>query len=258
MIADASASPRPLALVTGGWKRIGAAIARTLAAEGYDLALHAHHAASFDPALDDALRAAGARVEGFEADLADPAAPAALLGAVRQQFGRAPQLLVNNASLFGDDDARSMNAATLDAHYAVNLRAPLLLTQAFAAALGPDVAGAVVQILDQRIRNPHGDQLSYTISKQALAQSVRTLARALAPHVRVNAVAPGLTLPTADYSAAQWRDLAGKMPLARLPLADEIAAAVGYLAQAGAITGQILMVDAGAHLEAYPRDFMHL
>lgn len=248
---------RPLALVTGGWRRIGAAIARRLAGEGWDLVLHGHRTDSRDLALEAELAAAGAAVYFVEGELADAAVAEGLVGKAVQLAGRAPVLLVNCASLFHDDTIGSVTAEGLDSHFAVNLRAPVLLTQAFAAALN-GANGSVVHVLDQRVKNPVPDQLSYTLSKQALYGSVRTLARALAPMVRVNGVAPGLTLPTADYDADQWRRLAAIMPLDHLPQPEEIADAVHFLASARSITGQTVFVDAGAHLEAYARDFLFL
>jgi len=250
---------RPLALVTGGWRRIGAAIAGRLAMAGYDLALHAHHAKSFDPALIEALGAAGATVHSLAADLSDTAAVEGLIPAAIAAAGRAPVVLVNCASVFHDDSAQNLDAASLELHFQVNCFAPLILTRAFAAALaGHDADGAVVQILDQRIRNPVPDQIGYTLSKQALHASVRTMARALAPRVRVNAVAPGLTLPTEDYDAAQWDRLAALMPLDRLAVPDDIADTVLHLATARAITGETIFVDGGAHLESFPRDFVYM
>jgi NAD(P)-dependent dehydrogenase (short-subunit alcohol dehydrogenase family) len=248
---------RPLALVTGGWRRIGAAIARKLAGEGWDLALHAHHADARDAALESDLREAGAAVHLVHGDLADAGFVAAMVGKVSTIGGQVPTLLVNCASLFHDDDIASVTRESLDQHFAVNLHAPVLLTRALADALG-DEQGAVVHVLDQRVANPVPDQLGYTLSKQALHASVRTLARALAPRIRVNAVAPGLTLPSPDYGEAQWQRLADLMPLGHLPDPAEIADAVAWLAQARSVTGQTIFVDAGAHLEAYPRDFVHL
>jgi len=248
---------RPLALVTGGWRRIGAAIARKLAQEGWDLALHAHHAPTFDPEFTAQLQWLGAAVFPVAGDLGDSAFPGVMLADVVARAGRPPCLLVNCASLFQDDTIASLVPEALDRHFGVNLFAPLLLTRAFAEALDGG-AGAVVNILDQRVQNPVPDQLSYTLSKQALHAAVRTLARALAPHVRVNGVAPGLILPTEDYDPDQWHRLEEIMPLKRLPGADEIADAVHYLATARAVTGQTLFVDAGASLESYPRDFVYL
>jgi len=260
MIAPAgSAGERPLALVTGGWRRIGAAIARRLAQAGYDLALHAHHARTFDSGFETELAVHGATVFALAADLADLVQATSLIPAVIAAGGRVPVLLVNCASVFRDDSALTFDAAGLDLHFRVNCHAPLLLTRDFAGALAAvGGEGAVVQIIDQRVRNPVPDQISYTLSKQALHASVRTMARALAPHVRVNAVAPGLTLPTADYDAAQWDRLAALMPLARLSRPEDIADAVLHLAIARATTGETLFVDGGAHLESYPRDFIHL
>jgi NAD(P)-dependent dehydrogenase (short-subunit alcohol dehydrogenase family) len=243
--------------VTGGWRRVGAAIAHKLATEGWDLALHAHHAEAFDVAFERELMTLGATVTFVVADLADPARPATLIAEVIQKAARPPVLLVNCASLFHEDTIASLSAAALEDHFRVNLFAPLLLTRAFAEALGKG-EGAVVHILDQRVRNPVPDQLSYTLSKQALHASVRTLARALAPRITVNAVAPGLTLPTDDYDAAQWQRLEAMMPLGRLSSPSDIADAVHALATARACTGQTLFVDAGASLESYPRDFVYL
>ena len=171
--------------------------------------------------------------------------------------GRAPAVLVNCASAFVDDGPLSFDAAGLERHFRVNTFAPLILTRAFAQALG-DAEGCVVQNLDPRVINPVPDQISYTLSKQALHASVRTLARALAPRVRVNAVAPGLTLPTEDYAADQWDRLADLMPLGRLSAPEDIAAAVVHLVGARATTGIALFVDGGAHLESYARDFVYL
>lgn len=251
------AESRPLALVTGGWKRIGGAIARKLATEGWDLALHAHRVATFDAEFKAQLEWLGAAVYPIVGNLEDPAFLPHLMAEVATLAGRSPDLLVNCASLFHDDRADTITSAELEQHFRVNMFAPLLLTRAFAEALG-ERSGSVVNILDQRVTNPVPDQISYTLSKQALYASVRTLARAMAPRVRINGVAPGLILPTSDYDAEQWQRLEGIMPLKHLPGADEIADAVHYLAQARSVTGQTIFVDAGANLESYPRDFVYM
>jgi NAD(P)-dependent dehydrogenase (short-subunit alcohol dehydrogenase family) len=129
---------RPLALITGGWRQIGAAIARKLAGEGWDLALHAHHAASFDTGFSQELAGLGAHVFALAGDLGDRALPGALLADVIARAGRAPALLVNSASLFQDDTIASLSPAALDGHFGVNLFAPVLLTQAFADALAEE------------------------------------------------------------------------------------------------------------------------
>jgi NAD(P)-dependent dehydrogenase (short-subunit alcohol dehydrogenase family) len=252
----AEPSARPLALVTGGWRRIGAAISRALAMAGWDLALHAHSEATFDHAFADELVRLGAAVHPLTADLANAEAAARLPAEAMALAGRAPTLLVNCAAMFREDTAATITASTLDEHLAVNLAAPVLLTRALADLA--DGEAAVVHILDQRVLNPVPDQLSYTLSKQALHAAVRTLARSLAPRVRVNAVAPGLTLPTPDYTEEQWLRLTALMPLERLASPGEIADAVVFLAQARAITGQTIFVDGGAHLESFARDFVYL
>ena len=248
---------RPVALVTGGWRRIGAAIARALAADGWDLALHAHHRDGLDPALARQLEQAGATVHGIAGDLVDADAPELVMRETVNAFGRAPSLLVNSASIFRDDRLATLTADSLDLHMRTNLYAPLLLTRAFAATLG-DGDGSIVMLLDQRVRNPVPDQLAYSLSKQALHVSIRNLARDLAPRVRVNGVAPGLVLPTEDYDDAQWDRLTALMPLERLAAPADIAAAGVYLAHAGAVTGQTIYVDSGANLEAFPRDFVYM
>ena len=248
---------RPLALITGGWRRIGAAIATALAKDGWDLALHAHHAEAFDDAFTAELAEMSAQARGFAADLTDPAAPRRLIAEAAAAFGSAPSLLVNSASIFRDDRLATVTAGSLDAHMRTNLYAPLLLTQALAAQLG-EAEGSVVMLLDQRVRNPVPDQLAYSLSKQALHASLRNLARELAPRVRVNGVAPGLVLPTDDYDDAQWERLRTMMPLERLPTPADVASAVVWLARAPAVTGQTIFVDAGANLEAFPRDFVYV
>jgi NAD(P)-dependent dehydrogenase (short-subunit alcohol dehydrogenase family) len=149
-------------------------------------------------------------------------------------------------------------------NFAIICAAPVMLSQAFAAQNpgggDPDSGRdrAIINILDQRLAHPHGDQLSYTLAKQALAGFTQIAARTLAPDVRVNAVAPGLTIATPDYAPEDMERLAAMMPLARLPQPEQVAQAVLYLAQASAVTGQVLTVDGGAHMVSYPRDFMHL
>ena len=244
----------PLALVTGGCRRLGAAIAGRLAKAGYTLALHGHHDAEPEAALAPAL--AGVEWRGFVADFADAGAAEQLFGDVVTHFGRAPDLLVNSASSFGQDRIDSVTATDLRLNFAVNCAAPTLLTRAFPAAAGE--GRAIVNILDQRIRHPHGDQLAYTLSKLALAGLTDIAAREFAPAIRVNAVAPGLTIATEDYRAEQVAGLAAIMPLQRLPMPADIAKAVLFLATAKGVTGQVLFVDGGAHHVAFARDFMHL
>lgn len=247
-----------VALVTGGLKRIGARIASRLAADGWTLALHSRQSTEVDPDLAADLARLGTRWHVFTKDLAERDAAEALLQDVIRHFGAVPSLLVNNASKFVQDTVADLTAEGLADRLAVNFSAPVMLSVLLGKAAGPEHPVSIVNILDQRIRQPHGDQLSYTLGKQGLAAATETLARALAPHVRVNAVAPGLTIPTQEYRPAQMVALEQAMPLGLLPEPDDIADAVLWLAQARASTGQIIYVDGGASLRSYDRDFMFM
>lgn len=240
-----------LALVTGGHRRLGAAISARLAIDGWTLALHGAHDATPEPALAAVL----GDWHGFVADLTNAAAVAALLPRVSDHFGTAPTLLVNNASMFEWDDVASASPDTISVHHAANAAAPVTLSLALAQA---GATGSIVNIVDQRVRNPNGDQLSYTLSKTALAGATRTLAVTLAPSLRVNAVAPGLTMPTAEYSADQVARVTAAMPLALLPRPEDISDAVAFFAGAPAVTGQTLFVDGGASLKSFERDFLYI
>lgn len=250
---------RPLALVTGGVKRVGAVIAARLADSGYALALHGNSDAIPDEGLAEKLRETGCEWSGFQQDFLDQGAAEALMDAVVGHFGRTPDLVVNSASIFGQDDVDKIVEEDLQEHFRVNSLVPVLLTTALhhRRSEGSDRA-CVIHILDQRIRNPNRDQLSYTLSKQALAGSVRSLAVACADRVRVNGVAPGLTLTAGEYGAGQLANITAMMPLDRLPDPDDIADAIIYLAGAKAVTGQIVYVDGGASLKGFDRDFVHL
>jgi NAD(P)-dependent dehydrogenase (short-subunit alcohol dehydrogenase family) len=246
------------ALVTGGLHRVGAAIAARLAEAGYDLALHAHRPGEPDPALTEAIANHRRESAIFAADLAIPGDVESLIGRVTAHFGRAPDALVNSASIISEGQWTDLSRDELVRHLDINFVAPMVLTRAFAAALAPGQGGAVVNILDQRILNPPVDQAAYTASKLALASVTRVMARAFAPAVRINAVAPGNTLPGDDYGADQWQHLADAMPLMRNSAPDDIADAVAYLLDARAVTAQIIFVDGGANLESYGRDFVHM
>ncbi len=250
---------RPLALVTGGLQRIGAVIAGRLAEAGYDLALHRRSHGEPDEALAAAIERNNAQWHSFSADLTEPQAAQSLFDAVTSHFGRPPDVLINNASLFGDGDWTMMDEKSQSRHLAANTIAPVQLARHVAAAARARGRTAVViNLIDQRVRNPVPDQFAYTLSKQALWQATRTMALAMAPHVRVNAVAPGLTLPTDAYPPGQMDRVAAMMPLGRLPTPTDIADAVLYLVTAQSVTGQTIFVDGGASLKSYERDFIAL
>ncbi len=246
-----------LALVTGGLHRVGAAISARLAREGYALAIHKRSPGEADPVLAEALAETGAPSHRFAADLADPAAVDALIPAVIDKFGRAPDLLVNNAALFAEGEWTDLTAMALAGMMQINHHAPVMLAKALVAA-SEGKRPAIVNIVDQRVIHPVPDQIAYSLSKSALWQATATLAVAFGGRARVNAVAPGLTMATDDYSDDQVGRLATLMPLGVLPTPAQIADAVVYLARAESVTGQTIFVDGGAHLAPLGRDFVAL
>jgi NAD(P)-dependent dehydrogenase (short-subunit alcohol dehydrogenase family) len=236
------ASERGWALVTGAGRRIGRALALTAAEAGYDVIVHAH--ASADAAAETAERigALGRRHRVAVADLAAGQDLASLFGA------EPVTLLVNSASVFADDRAHSLTPESIDAHYRVNLRAPVLLAQAFAAALPADREGLIVNVVDQRVWRLTPQYFSYTLAKSALWTATQTLAQALAPRIRVNAIGPGPTLPSVHQSPGDFEAEAGAVPLGHGPSLEEIGAALRYLIDARSVTGQMIAVDGGQHL----------
>jgi len=231
------------ALITGGGRRIGAAIALSLARAGYAVVLHAHRSRDEAEQIAASIKGEGGSASIVLADLADAEAVRGLVPAAAA-FGPL-SLLVNNASVFEEDEIGDLARAQFDMTMAINLTAPLFLTQAFAAQAG---AGAsIVNIIDQRVLRPTPKFFSYAMSKGALHLATTTLAQALAP-IRVNAVAPGPTLPSPRQNEAQFAAQASSVPLGQGPSPEDIAGAVLYLADAKAVTGVTIAVDGGQHL----------
>lgn len=237
-------------LVTGGARRIGAAIVRHLVAAGHQVAVHHHD--SHDEA--EAL-AAELGVALVTADLADAAETRGLVQAAAAALGGPVEGLVNNASLFSWDAVPVADYAGLDRHMHVNLGAPLVLASALAAQTGLG-EGAVVNLLDQKVANPNPDFLTYTLSKAGLAEATRLLAMALAPRVRVNAVSPGLTLPSLDQSEDEFAQVSGRNLLERAVKIEDIARTVEQLLTARSITGQNVFVDCGQRFVRREGDVM--
>jgi NAD(P)-dependent dehydrogenase (short-subunit alcohol dehydrogenase family) len=233
------------ALITGAGRRIGRAIALTLARAGYALALHANRSRGDAEDLAAEIAKTGGRAVVVLGDLADAHAVGAIVPAAAAALGRL-SLLVNNASEFGEDEIGTLERARFDRTMAVNLAAPMFLAQAFAAQVHE--GASIVNVLDQRVLRPTPRFFSYTLSKTALYTATTTLAQALAPRVRVNGVAPGPTLPSPRQTDADFAAQAASLPLRRGPVPDEIAAAVLYLAEARSVTGVTLAVDGGQHL----------
>ncbi|WGM37492.1 SDR family oxidoreductase [Caulobacter sp. NIBR1757] len=237
---------RGVALVTGAARRIGRGLALAAAGAGYDLAIHHRSHPEDADSLAQEAAALGVNCLTLTGDLADPVTASALLDAAGR-LGPVT-LLINNASLFEDDSLNSLNANGLNAHLAVNLTAPVLLSQAFALRLPRGTNGLIVNILDQRVLRPNPQFFSYSLSKAALWSATRTMAQALAPHIRVNGIGPGPTLPSVHQVPGEFEaEVAGTL-LGKPVDPDEIAAALRYLIDAPSVTGQMIAVDAGQHL----------
>jgi NAD(P)-dependent dehydrogenase (short-subunit alcohol dehydrogenase family) len=259
--AGTAAGARPVVLVTGGAQRIGRVIALELARAGWRVALHYRHSADAAARTLAELRAAGAEASAFATDLADEAQCEALVPAVLSHFGRL-DALVNNASLFELDDVASFGFAAMDRHWRANTAAPIVLARALqrarAVAPAPPGGRVVVNLLDQKLWNPNPDHLSYTLSKAALEAANTMLAIALAPSVRVCAVAPGVTLLSGEMSGPEFDASHRMTPLGRGSSPEDVARAVRFLLESPAITGTTLLVDGGQHLAAQRRDVMFL
>lgn len=237
-----------VALVTGAGTRIGAEIARRLAAAGYAVVVHYNNSQSGAAEVKTEILAANGRAAIVGADIADRAERAALIARAAEAFGPLT-LLVNNASLYEPDSVMTLDEALWDRHFAIHAEAPLFLARDFARQLPPETDAAIVNILDSRMWNPSPAYTSYTLSKAVLFAATTTMAQELAPRIRVNAVGPGPTLPEAtDNTEAYARRLAN-LPLGRGATPEEVAEAVLYFARAGAVTGQMLALDGGQFLE---------
>ena len=257
-MSSSPAATRPVALVTGGAKRLGRAIALDLAAHGFDVAVHYRGSKAEALATVAELQALGAAAFAFQADLADEAACRALVPAVAAHFKRI-DAVVNNASTFEYDNPATFSNAAMDQHWRANTAPAVLLAQALHSHLnGCSEMGCVVNIIDQKLWNPNPDYFSYTLSKAALQAATVMLAQALAPQVRVCGVAPGVTLVSGPMNESEFTAAHRMTPLQRSSTPQDIARAVRFLIESPAITGTTLLVDGGQHLSAQPRDVLYL
>ncbi|HWJ73013.1 MAG TPA: SDR family oxidoreductase [Kaistia sp.] len=238
---------RRVALVTGSARRIGRAIVEDLAHAGFTVAIHCNRSRDEAEAVSAGIRARGGTAMVVTADLADLQSMPSILDKVAAVIG-APTLLVNNASVFEEDGIGAFDAARFQRQLAINLTAPVLLADAFAAALPAAEHGLVVNIVDQRAWKTTPYYMSYQLSKSALLTATRTLAQALAPRIRVNAIGPGPTVPSPRQDVEDFRRQAEAVPLGHGPELAEFARTILYLYETRSITGQMIGLDGGQHL----------
>jgi NAD(P)-dependent dehydrogenase (short-subunit alcohol dehydrogenase family) len=242
----ANGTPPRAALITGGARRIGRAITLALVRAGYAVVVHANRSRAEAEQLCVEIIGHGGRAAVVLADLAQDQEVRGLVPAAAA-FGPLT-LLVNNAGEFDRDEIGSLDRARFDRTVAVNLRAPLFLAEAFAAQAPAGTDASIVNLLDQRVFKPTPHFVTYSLTKNALFAATTTLAQALAPKVRVNAVAPGPVLASQRQAPEDFARQTAVLPLGRGPTPEEIAEAVVFLAAAASITGQTIAVDGGQHL----------
>ncbi len=241
------------ALVTGAGRRIGRAIAEGLAKQGWSVAVHARTSDADVNAVAAGIVRSGKRAAIVAADLADEAAVTQLIPRAAKALRGPITLLVNNASAFEHDDWDTATRESWDLHMEANLRAPFVLTQAFARALPAEAEGVIINLLDQRVWNLTDQFVSYTVSKAALWTLTQTMALALAPRIRVAGIGPGPTMPSKHQSDEQFAAQAAATPLGIPATPADIVRAVQFIVNTPSFTGQMLALDGGQHLQPFRR-----
>lgn len=240
----APSSQKPAALVTGGAKRLGRAFIEALAADGHDVIIHYNSSADEAEALVKEIR--GVRAIALGADLSKPEEAAGLIIRANQALGPVG-VLVNSASIFEQDQLEDLGAESFHRHMTANTLAPALLTKAVAGQ-GLERA-SVVNVLDYKLFNLNADYFSYTLSKAALKTMTEMLAKSLAPKLRINAIAPGLTLPSAHHSDEDFERVHDDNPLKRGSTPEDLVAALRFFVNTPSVSGQIVCVDGGQHFD---------
>ncbi len=238
-------------LITGAATRIGRAIALALGATGWGVVVHHNRSKSAADEVVAEIENTGSRALSLAADLSDPSQTADLMVQAVDAFGGI-DCLINNAALFEGDSIETLDRESWAAHLNVNLTAPLMLTQAFARQVSGNAKGNVINIIDQRVWNPTPHFISYTLSKAGLWTMTQTLALALAPRIRVNGIGPGPTLPSTRQTDSEFEEQWQGLPLGRRTALKDIVDAVNYILGAGAMTGQMIALDGGQHLNWAP------
>jgi len=241
-------SPSGVALVTGAANRLGAAMARTLAAKGYAVVIHHRGGADEAQALVAEIASTGGRAATLKADLAVRRQRAGLIEKAARPFGPLT-VLVNNASSFEPDSVADLDEELWDRHFAIHVEAPAFLARDFAAQLPPDIQGNIVNIIDERILHLTPNYFSYTLSKSTLHTMTHTMAQSLAPNIRVNAIGPGPTLKEKGQSEDSFQRSQASAILGYGAKSGDVCDALLYLLEARSVTGQMIAVDGGKSLD---------
>ena len=236
-----------VAIVTGGAVRLGKALALALAEQGARLIIH--YGLSASPAQETVteIKAMGSDALAIQADLSQSGEAPSIVERAVAHFGQV-DILVNSAAIFKPGNWDDTTEANWDRHFAINLKSPFFLSQAFAAHVGPERAGHIVNIADWRGVRPGTDHIAYTLTKAALIAMTKGLALALAPNIQVNAIAPGLILPPPGEDQSYLERKAGKIPAQRAGSPEEIAKALMFLLRSDFVTGDLIFVTGGEHL----------
>jgi NAD(P)-dependent dehydrogenase (short-subunit alcohol dehydrogenase family) len=238
---------RKVALVTGGARRVGQAIALDLAAHGWAVAVHRGRSADEANALVAAIRDGGGVAVAVAGDLVDTAALPGIVADAARALGPLT-LLVNNAAIYEKDTPGALGLALWQRQLAINLTAPVFLAEAFAAEVPAGEEGNIVNLLDPRVHRPTPDYFSYQVSKSGLLAATIAQARAFAPRIRVNAIAPGPVLPSAQTTPDRYARRVGALPLGRAPSLEDFGRTVRYFVESSSVTGEVIALDAGEHL----------
>jgi pteridine reductase len=235
------------AIVTGGAVRLGRALSLALADQGVRVAIHYGSSAGAAEALVGEIKARGSEATAIQADLSRPGDVRAIVERAAAHFGQV-DILVNSAAIFEPGNWNDTTETNWDRHFAINLKSPFFLSQAFAAQVGRERAGHIVNVADWRGARPGPDYVAYTLTKAAVIAMTRSLALALAPNIQVNAIAPGLILPPPGRDQAYLESKASQVPAQRVGSPKEIADAMIFLLRSDFVTGDLMFVTGGEHL----------
>lgn len=243
--------------MTGAAKRIGRAIAEDLATNGFSVAIHANGSIGEAEALAAELRQRGCNAVALKAGLEDVGETDELIARASEALGPL-DLLVNNASVFHEDSVRHIDAGVWDRHFAIHVRAPSILASGFAERLPDEAHGLIVNIIDQRVWALRPSFYSYTLSKSALWTATQTMAQALAPRIRVNAIGPGPSMPSERQSQEDFQAQVSALILQKGPALEEFGRTIRFLYETPSITGQMIALDGGQHLAWQTPDVLEI